>query len=77
MSDPGASVAAAGRAAPAGAAARHGAARHGAAGQDRLEDLHRRQAAQLLLHAGQMAAGDMAAFVRQHADQLVRPSRSA
>ena len=27
----------------------------------------------LLLHARQMAAGDMAGFVRQHADQLVRP----
>ncbi len=59
------------RTASAGAAARGGGSRHGAAGQDHLEDLQRREAAQLLLHARQMAAGDVAAFMRQHADQLV------
>ena len=47
------------------------AARHGAARQDHLENLQGGEGAQLLLHAREMAAGDVAAFVRQHADQLV------
>ncbi len=57
--------------AAAGAAARHRAARHGAARQDHLENLQGGEGAQLLLHAREMAAGDVAAFVGQHADQLV------
>ena len=59
-------------AAAANAAARHRPARHGAGTQDCLEDLQRREVAHLLLHAHQMPAGDMAAFMRHDADQLVR-----
>ena len=63
---------------PAGAAARRGAARHraGPPGSSRGSAACVRFA-QLLLHARQMAAGDVAAFVRHDADQLVGPSRCA
>ena len=65
-------LAGAGRSRPAAAAAAHGAARQGAGAQDHLQDLHGAEVVQLFLHAREMAAGDVAGLVRQHADQLVR-----